>query len=85
MKTEDGLPPRLELIHKHDDGDIAIVVEVTFRGDVRKILGETAEELSKDDAEGAVAANLFRGIQAFTLQASSGSDETEDGAATPED
>jgi hypothetical protein len=71
----------MEIVHQHEDGDIVLVLEVTFRGDVRKLFPE-AEEVSKQDAELAVATNIFKVVQLATTgpsdEASNGTTETED-------
>lgn len=83
----------LEIPEEHPDGDIVLVLEASFRGDIRKIIEQKDPEAdvgSREDAERAVATNLFNVIAAIITsnsqegdggEAADGATETEDGEA----
>jgi len=66
VTTTDGKAPRLELVYRHEDGDIVMVLEASFRGDVRKVIPDIEESVTKEDAETRVAANFFEIIRGAT-------------------
>jgi len=82
MSTTDGKAPRLEIVSQHEDGDIVVTLEATFRGDVRKLMAEVPEGMTKEDAELGVAGQIFRIIQNAT---ESTSDPDADRTTPPED
>ncbi len=89
MTTTDSKAPYLELRYPHEDGDVVITLTATFRGDVRKILGEVGKDVEKSDAELGVAGQIFRVVQdaaeAASNQAQGERNENEDGDSPSKD
>lgn len=78
MNTTDNKNPTLRIDF---DEDVSVLIEVTFKGDVRNLFNDLPEGTTREDAELQVAGNLFSVIGA----AAGASTASEDGATEADD